>query len=70
VYFNRYTGVNARAKWLLAFRALIIQKALGITPVAGRIISGRNFASATVALSPFMLKLVPMIARLTELGDS
>jgi hypothetical protein len=52
VYFNRYAEVNIKAKWLLAFRALIVYKTYGITPLVGRIISGRHFADATVSLPP------------------
>jgi predicted RecB family nuclease len=69
VYFNRYAEVNIKAKWLLAFRALIVYKTYGITPLVGRIISGRHFADATVSLSPLMNKLAPMISRLTELAS-
>jgi hypothetical protein len=43
VFFNRYDEVPARAKLLLAFRALLVGDAIGAVPDRGYIISGTHF---------------------------
>jgi predicted RecB family nuclease len=68
VLFHRYEELNARAKLLLAFRAVLIEKVTGIVLTRGRIILGRQFTSATIPLSALTVKAERIIRQVKELA--
>jgi predicted RecB family nuclease len=68
IFFHRYEEVNARAKLLLAFRAILIQNASGIAPSHGQIIYGQDFNCVTIPLSAVIAKVECMIRRVDELA--
>ena len=70
VHFHRYDELGANTKWLLAFRSLVVRKALNIALAKARIISGRNFSSKTLHLSSAISKIEPMLRRLSDLAAS
>jgi hypothetical protein len=57
VFFNRYDEVPARAKLLLAFRALLIANAIGAMPDRGYIIYGTHFMRISIFLPPLITKV-------------
>jgi predicted RecB family nuclease len=56
LFFHRYDNVDIRAKLLLAFRSVLVERAIGITPSHGQIIYGRDFSSMAVRLPNFIAK--------------
>jgi predicted RecB family nuclease len=70
VSFHRYDELDAKAKWLLAFRALIVRKALTVALTRARIMSGREFSSKTLHLSDAIGKIEAMLRRLSDLATS
>jgi predicted RecB family nuclease len=70
VFFHRYENVDIRAKLLLAFRSVLVERAIGITPSHGRIIYGRDFSSIAVRLSNFTAKVNRRLDELVTQHDS
>jgi predicted RecB family nuclease len=68
VYFDRYDNISLRGKLVLAFRAMLIEKAAGIAVSHGQIIYEQNFTRVTILLSTLIAEVARMICRLHELA--
>ena len=68
VFFHRYDNISPRGKLVLAFRAMLIEKAAGIAVSHGQIIYGQNFTGVTILLSTLIPEVARMICRLHELA--
>lgn len=67
VFFNRYDEVTARAKLLLAFRALLVGNAIGAMPHRGNIIYDTQFKRISIFLPPLIAKVQSVIGEITSL---
>jgi predicted RecB family nuclease len=67
VLFHRSDEINVRAKLLLAFRAVLIEKITGVALSHGQIIYGQVFSRLLIPLSAFIAKVDSMIRRIDEL---
>ena len=69
VLFHRYEEISARAKLLLAFRALLVGKAAGVTPTFGQVVHGNDFARTRLSLSPLIKKVEAAVDEITNLAN-
>jgi hypothetical protein len=67
VFFNRYDEVPAKAKLLLAFRALLVGNAIGTMPHHGHIIYGNQFTRISISLPPLITKVQSVLGQITSL---
>jgi predicted RecB family nuclease len=68
VSFYRYEEINIRAKLLLAFRAVLVERATGVSLHYGYIIHGQDFSRVRVPLSAFIAEVERLISRIDELA--
>jgi predicted RecB family nuclease len=69
VFFHRYEEVSARAKLLLAFQALLVGKAIGVTPTFGQVVHGNDFGRTRLNLSPLIKKVEAAVDEITNLAN-